>query len=214
MKPRLFDLFCGAGGAAVGYHLAGFEVVGVDIKPQPHYPFEFRQLDVLDLGFANFIGFDATHASPPCQRYSTITSFKGSQATEPDLIGPTRELLQRTGLPYVIENVPGSPLFGPLRLCGSMFGLEVRRHRHFESPWLHSIRPPACDHSRRCIAVYGKAPAHRLPDGVQRARDLAEGQRAMGIEWMEWAELTQAIPPAYTKWIGQQLLTISWKQAS
>src|SRR5665213_3193952 len=131
-RPRLLDLFSGAGGAAVGYHRAGFEVVGVDIKPQPHYPFEFRQKDALwVLEGETMEGFDAIHASPPCQAYSKARKLQGLR--HPDLIASVRELLLAISLPYVIENVPGAPLRNPVLLCGEMFGLGVRRERLFET---------------------------------------------------------------------------------
>ena len=128
-KPRLLDLFCGAGGAAMGYHRAGFEVVGVDIKPQPHFPFEFHQVDALTY---TLDGFDAYHASPPCQRYSCAVNLHNNRDSHPDLIDIVRNILLKTGKHYVIENVPGSPLINPTQLCGSAFGLRVRRHRLFE----------------------------------------------------------------------------------
>src|SRR5512139_314282 len=147
--PRILDLFCGAGGAAVGYHRAGFDVVGVDINPQPNYPFEFVQADALwalqqlqvgSLLDYHLSDFDAIHASPPCQRYSTATKRNGTELEHPDLIGPTRELLQATGLPYVIENVVGAPLRDSILLCGSWFalgadGYRLKRHRLFETSW-------------------------------------------------------------------------------
>ena len=149
-RPRLLDLFCGAGGAAMGYHRAGFDVVGVDNRPQPHYPFEFHQgdalvaLDELTRGMPKGllgVPFDAVHASPPCQRYSAAAEIHDSSEQHPDLIEPTRHLLQAIGRPYVIENVERSPLSTSLMLCGSMFDLGVRRHRWFESNQLDA-RPP------------------------------------------------------------------------
>ena len=214
MKPCLLDLFCGAGGAAMGYHRAGFEVVGVDILPQPHYPFEFIQDDALDFlvggGWA-WIGASAIHASPPCQAYTSMRHL-GKRAGEgaPDLVDRTRELLEQTGLDWIMENVAGSPLRNPLVLCGSTFGLGVRRHRLFESNLLLFGGP--CQHGGwgRPIAVYGDHP--KQPGDktyrVNRARTLQEGQEAMGIDWMPWKSLTQAIPPAYTEHLGRQLLAV------
>jgi hypothetical protein len=200
-RPRLLDLFCGAGGAAMGYHRAGFDVVGVDLHPQPHYPFEFHQADALTFPLD---GFDAIHASPPCQAYIR----GGLQGRDhPDLLPKVRLLLNRTGLPWVIENVPGAPMRPDALLCGSMFGLPVRRHRWFETsprinPWTLG-----CNHSGPIHGVYGglhgKAGAWpgMLPDSIESR------QRALGIDWMPGAhELSQAIPPAYTEWIGAQLL--------
>jgi len=218
--PRLLDLFCGAGGAAVGYHRAGFEVVGVDIRPQPNYPFEFVQADALDYlhvhedwlgkGIPEMGDFDAIHASPPCQAYSVTASLHGAE--HPDLVGPTRQLLEETGLPYVIENVVGAPLLNPVRLCGSSFGLGVRRHRLFEVyPTLGLVPPCAHYLQPEPIDVTGTGgPAGREPGqrgGIHRKpRNLEEAQTAMGIDWMSRLELSQAIPPAYTELIGHQLI--------
>ena len=209
MKPRLLDLFCGAGGASVGYHRAGFDVVGVDINPQPRYPFEFVQGDAL--AFADIWGheFDVIHASPPCQRYSTMTAQADKH---PDLVGPVRDLLIATRRHYVIENVPQAPLVDPVILCGSAFGLRVRRHRAFESNL--PIVGTDCYHAEqgRPVGVYGQHPDRRQyfrPDGTQRgtkATTLGHARRAMGIDWMEWPELAESIPPAYTEYIGGQLL--------
>ena len=207
---RLLDLFCGAGGAGEGYRRAGFEVVGVDIAPQPNYPFKFHQGDALDFIAENAGRFDAIHASPPCQRYSTATG--AGRNKHPDLVDPTRRALAATGLPWVIENVPQAPLVAPVLLCGSAFGLKVRRHRHFEANW--PLRGAECHHSEqgRPVGVYGQHPDRRQyfrPDGTQRgtkATSLAHGRRAMGVQWMTWPELAESIPPAYTEHIGRQLL--------
>src|SRR5690348_16558972 len=131
-KPRLLDLFCGAGGCSMGYHRAGFEVVGVDIKPQKNYPFEFHQADALEFLKIHGHEFDAIHASPPCQRYSVGRHIHQSGGNHPDLVHPTRSLLEATGKPWVIENVMGSPVAG-VTLCDLMFGLKVLRHRLFET---------------------------------------------------------------------------------
>lgn len=216
MRPRLLDLFCGAGGAAMGYHRAGFDVVGVDIQPQPNYPYEFHQGDALGmlgivarLGLPNRRGrVDAIHASPPCQRY--MRSGNVDREKHPDLLGPTRELLEQTGLPWVIENVPGAPMRADLLLCGSMFGLKVRRHRWFETNWGIDPFPPfACDHSQPVAGVYG----HPHGEGGA-ARGMLPGtleswSEAMDIDWMSTSELALAIPPAYTEWIGCQLLEVT-----
>jgi len=190
----------------MGYHRAGFDVVGVDINPQPCYPFEFHQGDAMTWPLD---GFDAIHASPPCQAYSW-TRYLGNKSGEdaPELVHPTRDRLVANGTPWVMENVVGSPLANPLMLCGSSFGLHVRRHRLFESSELVFGLP--CRHGAmpRPITVVGDHPqtSHDRSYRMNRARTLAEGQEAMGIDWMPWKSLTQAIPPAYTEWIGAQLL--------
>jgi DNA (cytosine-5)-methyltransferase 1 len=210
-RPRLLDLFSGAGGAAMGYHRAGFDVVGVDINPQPHYPFEFVQADAMTYPLD---GFDAIHASPPCQAHVQWNNLNaeryGSRVPHPDLIPGIRERLRLSRLPYVIENVVGAPLLSPVTLCGSTFGLNVRRHRRFESNAL-LMAHGACRHTREAIAVYGKLDGRRIwtrSDGseVRCARTLEQARAAMGIDWMTWDELREAIPPAYTEWIGTQLL--------
>jgi len=194
-KPRLLDLFCGAGGASVGYVNAGFDVVGVDIKPQPHYPFEFHQADALTYPLD---GYDAYHASPPCQKYTMMQNIVKSKEKHPDLIAPTRERLIKTGKPYVIENVYKAPLQGHLMLCGTMFGLRIIRHRFFECPWFHLELLPPCNHGD----VYD--PWHK--DGVRQREKLSE---AMGIDWfMTRPEVREAIPPAYTGYIGRYLIEI------
>jgi len=215
VKPRLLDLFCGAGGAAMGYHRAGFEVVGVDIKPQPNYPFEFIQDDALRLLRSDRIdmypeeikGFDAIHASPPCQLFSAYQRANKRQGEHPNLIPETRELLRSTGLPYVIENVEGAPLEEPYTICGVSLGLEVKRHRLFETSFPMTVPPCACG---------GWMPSpHKASSNRKTRRTVAIGewkipletqQKAMGIDWMTVPELSQAIPPAYTELIGHQLL--------
>lgn len=210
-KPRLLDLFCGAGGAAMGYHRAGFDVVGVDIKPQPHYPFEFYQADALDLlewGPSLPGTFDVIHASPPCQAYSVAVTEK---AGWPDLLPQTRELLEATGLPWVIENVPGAPMRADYMLCGSMFDLPgLRRHRLFETSWHGFALTPPCRHDFDHVSVVGHGPDHHSPfadlRGPGKWRELKH--QAMGIDWMTRDELSQAIPPAYTEYIGGRLLAL------
>lgn len=207
MAPRLLDLFCGAGGASVGYARAGFEVVGVDLESQPNYPYEFHRANALLFPLA---GFDAIHASPPCQSF-TAYRRKGHGVGDgyPDLIAPVRAKLRTNGRPYVIENVPGAPLEEPIRLCGSSFGLDVRRHRLFEAD--HSLIALPCDHSwqtPRFPAATNRKPNSRctVEIGVWRI-PLDVQRRAMGIDWMTLEELSEAIPPAYTEHIGRQLLT-------
>jgi len=200
---RILDLFCGAGGAAMGYHRAGFDVVGVDKYPQPNYPFEFVQGDVFKWCADNSIGsFDAIHASPPCQAYSTTVSLHNN--THPQLVEPTRDLLKATGLLYVMENVVGAPFHNYFRLCGSSFGLRVWRHRLFEANWEIGMVPP-CSHVQHPLpldvtGVGGPGGRHRKPSS------LAQAQEALGIDWMKRKELSQAIPPDYTEFIGRQLM--------
>lgn len=214
MKPRLLDLFCGGGGAARGYQLAGFHVTGVDIAPQPHYVGdEFHQADALtwldDCRFGST--FAAIHASPPCQPYSSTASLHNT--TYPRLIDEVRALLRRSRAKYVIENVVGAPLTDYVTLCGSSFGLGVRRHRRFETNWI-VWNPPRCDHASQPepVDVTGGGPTKpgriRTGGGISRKpRTVAEASAAMGIDWMTRAELNEAIPPAYTEFIGQQLLS-------
>ena len=205
-RPRLLDLFCGAGGAAMGYHRAGFDVTGVDIRPQPRYPFEFVQADALDyLATANLSSFDAIHASPPCQRY--VRSGMFDHSNHPDLLPPTREALAETGLPGLIENVPGAPMRADLKLCGCMFGLKVKRERWFETSWgAFDMRPP-CYHPEPVVGVYGHPRGRRSKQGKPWGwGNYSDWVTAMGIDWMRGEELAQAIPPAYTEYIGGLLL--------
>ena len=207
-RPRLLDLFCGAGGAAKGYQRAGFEVVGVDIKPQPRYcGDEFHQADAMTFSLE---GFDAIHASPPCQAFTTMANRR--RGNHPDLIAATRDRLESTDLPYVLENVLGArrKMVDPLTLSGGMFGLGVHRPRFFEVNF-NTVLPPPVWPVLDPIGVYGKLDGRRLwtrSDGtIQRnAKTLQEARDAMGIGWMEWDELREAIPPAYCEWIGTHLL--------
>jgi DNA (cytosine-5)-methyltransferase 1 len=210
---RILDLFCCAGGAAMGYSQAGFDIVGVDICPQPNYPFSFIQADVLELPADFFLGFDALHASPPCQSYSDLAKRNGNADKWPRLIEPIRRIFRQTGLPYVIENVEGAPLINPLMLCGTMFpGLRVLRHRLFEANFLmiapkHGKHPKVHTFDKR-KSHYGKTNEWR--DFVQVTGggncSVAAARVAMGIDWMNKNELNEAIPPAYTRFIGEQLL--------
>lgn len=203
---RLLDLFCCAGGSAMGYHQAGFdEIVGVDIAPQPRYPFRFVQADALEYVAAHGHEFDAIHASPPCQAYSHYTP-KEHKANHPRLINDTRNALKKTGKPYVIENVSGARrlLRNPVMLCGTMFGLDVWRHRYFEI-WPDALLlTPSCQHVGHPVLITGTT---RIA-GKKRVEHNADQCRvASGIDWMTRKEMDEAIPPAYTKWIGRHLLT-------
>jgi len=210
---RVLDLFCGAGGAAVGYHRAGFGVVGVDINPQPNYPYEFWQADAL-AATVSFLArsVDAIHASPPCQGYSTQTADKSKHDR---MIDAVRDALIATGLPYVIENVEGAvkELRNPIRLCGSSFGMDIRRHRYFETNWPvvgvecnHAWQAPRFrsldikSHRRGRLASVVGVHGHLNYAGEREIR-----QQAMGINWMTDHELAESIPPTYTEFIGRQL---------
>jgi len=207
---RLLDLYCKAGGASKGYADAGFEVTGIDIKKQKRYPFTFIQADCLeimkDLDFLR--SFDVIAASPPCQTHSSTKHLRvaqGKQTDKVDLIPQTREALVASGVPYVIENVPGAPLIDPVQFCGSYFGLKVRRHRLFESN-IKLIGSP-CKHKEqgRPVGIYGSM-RDEIPGGGHTAKTIEQAREAMGIDWMIWGELVEAIPPIYTYEIGKQLL--------
>lgn len=188
----------------MGYHRAGWEIVGVDIEPQPRYPFKFIQSDAIEYLLAHWEEYDFFHASPPCQKNSTMTRglWKDRLDAHPELIAPTREILIRTGKPYVIENVPGAPLLNPVLLCGSMFGLKVRRHRLFESSFM--IFAPPCNHKAqgRVVGVYGHSGGSSKRDGLKFG-GVEAWKEATGIDWMNRDELSQSIPPAYTEHISK-----------
>ena len=206
---KLLDLFCGAGGASAGYAAAGFEVHGVDLKHGKRYPYTYVRADVLDvLRDENYLDqFDVIHASPPCQTHSItqhLRNAQGKTTSKLDLIPETRAALIELGKPYIIENVPGSPLINPIQLCGSSFGLKVRRHRLFESNM--ALNGSVCNHKLqgRPIGVYGSL-NDEIPKGGKTAATIDEARNAMGISWAIWTELVEAIPPAYTKYLGGQL---------
>lgn len=206
---KLLDLFCGVGGASVGYAQAGFEVHGVDLKHGKRYPFTYLRANVLDiLRDEEFINqFDVIHASPPCQTHSItqhLRKAQGKSTKKLDLIPETRAALIASGKPYIIENVPGSPLINPIQLCGSSFGLKVRRHRLFESNL--SLIGSECLHKEqgRPVGVYGSL-RDDIPHGGKTADSIDEAREAMGISWAIWSELVEAIPPLYTLYIGNQI---------
>ena len=206
-KMRLLDTFCGAGGAAVGYHRAGFEVVGVDIAPQPHYPFEFHRAEALEYIREHGHEFDVIHASPPCQAYSVTKSLHDND--HPDLVVQVRRTLEATHKPYVIENVPGAPLVDYVILCGTMFGLRVIRHRLFECKPTIWFSPAACNHAGRMAPSKGQYHSLDGYDFITCAGHNFKadaGRKAMGIDWMTRDELSQALPPAYTEWLGRRIL--------
>lgn len=216
MKFRLLDLFCGAGGAAMGYHRAGFDVVGVDHRPQPRFPFAFVRADALEYLAVRGREYDVIHASPPCQAYSATRHLPNARGDHQDLVGPMRDLLLATGRPWLIENVPGAPLRPPsVMLCGLSFGLRVFRHRWFESSTLLLV-PAHPRHGKRRIGVGGFVCVVGNGGGwLERRRYVPADHRnktawslAMGIGWMTRDELAQSIPPAYTEYLGRQLLRI------
>jgi DNA (cytosine-5)-methyltransferase 1 len=208
-RPKLLDLFCGAGGCSVGYHRAGFDVTGVDIEPQPRYPFEFHQADALDvLAVADFLaGFDVIHASPPCQAYSVAAQSRRNDGHEyPDLLAPTRKLLALTGKPWVIENVPGAPMRPDFQLCGCQFGLKLRRERWFETNWSGITMSQPHHHDGPVVSVVGHGTPSWVRERLGFNPSIEHYRAAMDINWMNRGELSQAIPPAYTEFIGAQLL--------
>ena len=226
---RILDLYCKAGGVAMGLHRAfpKAEIVGIDIEQQRNYPFEFIQADALEYPLQ---GFDFIWASPPCQHHSAMTKRWGKNivASHPDLIEPTRKRLENSGTLWTIENVMGAPLRNPIMLCGTMFGLQtkygnqLRRHRIFEMPWYNGFAP-VCNHNNgSAIGVYGggQHPQRRRPAtigvwgnaGGSSKRDgllqfgTQDRRDAMGIDWMTGKELSQAIPPAFSQWIAERLI--------
>jgi DNA (cytosine-5)-methyltransferase 1 len=224
-KPKLLDLFCKAGGCSAGYHRAGFEVFGVDIEPQKNYPFPFFQGDAIE--FIRLFGhlFDVCHCSPKCQGFSKTWHIHKRADQLVNQIPETRQALIETGKPYVIENVPGSPLMSALVLCGTMFeGLRVQRHRMFETwPFVLWQPPRPCNHWGKVVncrhTVNGKRVASSFEHGdfitvCGKGFKVADARVAMGIDWMTGNELSQAIPPAYTEFIGRELLKVMQLRAA
>lgn len=227
MRPLLLDLYCGAGGAAKGYHRAGFDVVGYDIQPQPHYPFEFRQVDAL-VGLRALLRWDhpyvVIHASPPCQAFTQMSARwrgKGGPTDDHvDLLTPTLAMLRAefVNVVWIVENVVGAKhmMRTDVMLHGGMFGLGVHRPRRFES----NAPLVAEKHSKTPfpLGVYGARPDGRTTyryrnNGnmkgkslIRAAKSIEEAREAMGIDWMDWREICESIPPTYTEFLGRQLL--------
>tara|TARA_R110000822_G_C15089769_1_gene470612 strand:+ start:42 stop:677 length:636 start_codon:yes stop_codon:yes gene_type:complete len=206
---RLLDLFCGAGGASMGYSRAGFEVTGIDLKHGKRYPFDYIRGDVMDyITDMNFLrSFDVIHASPPCQTFSAtkhLRNAQGKSTSKLDLVEPVRNALIESGIPYIIENVQGAPLIDPILVCGSAFDLKVRRHRLFESSF--KLVGTECDHKKqgKPVGIYGSM-RDEIPNGGHTAKTMVEANEAMGIDWMLWGELVESIPPIYTAFIGLQI---------
>ena len=206
---KLLDLYCGVGGASAGYAAVGFTVTGIDIKHGKRYPYTYIRGDVLhylqDLDFLR--SFDVIHASPPCQTHSItkhLRNAQGKTTNKIDLIPQTRAALIASGKPYIIENVPGSPLIDPVQLCGSSFGLKVRRHRLFESNL--PLKGSVCNHKMqgRPVGVYGSL-NDVIPKGGKTAATIQEARDAIAIQWGIWTELVEAIPPVYTEYLGKQI---------
>lgn len=215
-RPLLLDLFCCQGGAAMGYHRAGFDVVGVDMSPQPRYPFEFVQGDALEFLAREGRRFDAVHASPPCQDHSALSTRAGKHGTA-ELLPQTRAALLELGKPWVIENVEGALMAGALTLCGTEFGLSVvtrsgerrwlKRHRQFEASFaLWGAGGCSCGaRLGQIVGVYGTGGGGHMPNGAYKAYP-EEAAAVMGVPWMDRYGQSQAIPPVYTEFIGEQLL--------
>lgn len=200
---RLLDLYSGAGGAATGYHQAGFHIVGIDLVNQPRYPHQFHQGEALAYLEAHGHEFDAIHASPPCQAYSRTANV--GLPEYPKMIEPLRGMLEQLDAPWVIENVPGAPLHNPIMLCGQFFGLGTYRHRLFETSGFE-IREPVHRRHTRPLALMGRAPRPgEMMHVVGNYIGAAQAREAMGIDWMRRAEMAEAIPPAYTRYIGERL---------
>jgi len=236
---RMLDMFCGAGGAAMGYYRAGIqEIVGVDIRPQKRYPFHFVQADAIEYFEQHWQEFDCYHASPPCQHYCALKTMPNARQ-HPDLVPVVRDHFAAINRPWIIENVPGAPLINPIILCGSMFMLgcddaELRRHRLFELGGFEIALVPECRHgwkpqtcgvyghaggmskraAARTITVVGGHGRDRRREGNGQQFNTHDRKQAMGIDWMTGAELSQAIPPAYTEFIGKHLIEELKRRAS
>jgi DNA (cytosine-5)-methyltransferase 1 len=224
---RVLDTFCCSGGMAMGFHLAGFDVVGVDVNPQPHYPFTFIQGDAIEYIKAHGHEYDVIHGSPPCQHYTPLNAY--NHKAYPDLIAPTRDAMIAIGKPYVIENVEAAApeLKNPTLLCGPMFGLRVYRHRLFETNWnlaapTHPAHGPRCARNgylptpeKPFMTITGGAHSRAWQNAACDAMEMpwikvpAGGDIKLGIR-----EVCEAIPPAYSHWIATQFLALEGRAAA
>jgi DNA (cytosine-5)-methyltransferase 1 len=213
-KPRLLDLCSKAGGASTGYHQAGFEVTGVDKNYQKNYPFTFIQADALEYLAEHGHEYDVIAGSPPCQNHTSLKDLWGKDYSGEDILVPFRELVIATGKPYIIENVEGAPLINPLKLCGTMFGLAIERHRLFETNWGLAFAPAMCHHYLP-VVKHGRPPTEgkHFVAATGHFSGVALVKKVMQIDWMNQEELAQAIPPAYTRYIGLQLMNYLEKAA-
>jgi len=194
----------------MGYYRAGFDdITGVDNKPMPRYPFRFIQADALEYLAEHGHEYDVIHASPPCQRYTRAQNASKNSGAHPDLIEPIRNLLMLTKKLYVIENVIGAPLIDPKVLCGLSFGLRVRRHRLFETNFFFLVPPDQCKNEDYYVIFGNEVRERRHGEHAGRKNKINEGRIAMGIEWMTRKELSEAIPPAYTEYIGKRILEVT-----
>jgi DNA (cytosine-5)-methyltransferase 1 len=210
-KPRLLDLFCGAGGCSAGYHRAGFSVTGVDMCKQPNYPFEFFHTDALEFLEENGKDYDVIAASPPCQCYTPLRALHPGKEY-PDLLPITRVQLILSGKPWIMENVMTAPMGGVV-LCGGMFGLRVYRHRRFASSMpLTAPRHPK--HRVLTSTLKGqKCWDAGLNISVTGAVTVSVARLAMGIDWMGGKEISQAIPPSYTEYLGKQVMDLLFRKS-
>lgn len=212
-RPRLLDLFSCQGGAGYGYWLAGFHVTGVDIRPQPLHPchdgMEFVHSDAFAYLAEHAHEFDAVHASPPCRAYTKAKGGVAANYRHPDLVEDVRSALRETGLPYVIENVPGAPLVDPVTLCGAMFGLRTYRHRLFElGGWGIGLEAPEHPvHVARVAKMGRRAKEGEFLSVVGNFAGIEEARNVMEMPWANGDGLRQGIPPRYTEWVGMRLMS-------
>lgn len=224
-RPLLLDLFCGAGGASVGYYRAGFDVIGIDLHPMPSYPYDFIQANALEflddlIKSGPVDAVTAFHASPPCQLFTPLAALPNASNNAENLIEPTRKRLRKLGKPYVLENVVQAPLISPVMLCGQSFGLKLYRHRNFETDWLLPAMPHE-KHRELCMKA-GYLPTAERPymsihgrNGYNSKAWVSKAAEYMGMPWAsdDLNGVCEAIPPAYTEYIGKHLMTAMKSEA-